>query len=421
MKHTALISALLAAFAIPTVAQATNGYFSHGYGIKAKGMGGTATAMSQDAFGGANNPASMVFAGDRMDLGAALFSPRRSASRTGSSMGGMDPGRDGSVDSDSNYFLVPEFGYNKLLNPDMSLGVTVYGNGGMNTDYSGGQIPANGCGPGAPVSNLLCGQGNLGVDLMQLVIAPTAAIKIAPNHSVGISPLIGYQRFKAEGVQAFGIGSGSSNLGSDDAFGYGVRIGYMGKLTPIVTIGAAYSSKINFSNFDKYKGLFAEEGDFDIPENYNLGIAVTVTPDLTLALDYQRINYSGVASVSNPSTNTFPLGSDNGPGFGWDDVNIWKLGAQYQYDKKWMFRAGYNHGDNPIQARDVTFNILAPGVIQDHVTLGVTYLTSTGGELTFSYMHGFETKVSGPSPTFGGSETIKMHQNAIGIAYGWKM
>ena len=41
-------------------AAATNGYFAHGYGLKAKGMGGVATALAQDSFGGANNPASMA-------------------------------------------------------------------------------------------------------------------------------------------------------------------------------------------------------------------------------------------------------------------------------------------------------------------------------------------------------------------------
>ncbi len=38
-------------------AHATNGYFSHGYGIKAKGMGGASVAMTDNAFAGANNPA----------------------------------------------------------------------------------------------------------------------------------------------------------------------------------------------------------------------------------------------------------------------------------------------------------------------------------------------------------------------------
>ena len=78
--------------------------------------------------------------GDRIDLGVDLFSPRREASRSGS-----DPALgpvDGTAESDSNYFLVPEFGYNKMINPNLSLGVTVYANGGMNTDYPGGQIPA---------------------------------------------------------------------------------------------------------------------------------------------------------------------------------------------------------------------------------------------------------------------------------------
>ena len=122
------------------------------------------------------------------------------------------------------------------------------------------------------------------------------------------------------------------------------------------------------------------------------------------------------------------LGVANGRGFGWSDVNVYKLGVEYAYSKNMTLRGGYNHGDNPIQARDVSFNILAPGVVQDHLTLGLTYKTSTGGELTFAYMHAFSKSVSGASLLTGfgvfgnsGTETIKMHQDSLGIAYGWKM
>jgi long-chain fatty acid transport protein len=404
-------------------AYATNGYFSHGYGMKAKGMAGAATASSDDAFGGANNPASMAFAGNRLDLGVDLFNPNRSASRTG--LGGLDM----SVDSDSEYFLIPEFGMTKQMSSTLALGVTVYGNGGMNTDYAGGQIN---CGAGP--ANMLCGQGDLGVDLIQLIVAPTVAFKLAPNHSIGISPLLGYQAFEANGLQAFaGISSDSTKLtnnGHDDAFGYGVRIGYMGKITPTVTIGAAYASKMSFDEFDDYAGLFAEQGGFDIPENYNLGVAWQATPAFKLALDYQRISYSDVNSIANPSLVPFPLGADSGPGFGWQDIDVWKLGAEYKYSQQLTVRAGWNHGDNPITAADVTFNILAPGVIEDHVTLGFTYTLASGDELTMSYMHGFSNDVSGASilpafpPTNGapaGMETIEMDQNALGIQYSWKM
>jgi len=425
MKFTRVF-AFMALAGLAGSAYATNGYFSHGYGMKAKGMGGAATATSNDAFFGANNPAAAAFAGNRLDLGADLFSPRREASRTG--LGPFD----GSADSDSKYFLIPEFGYNHMYSPDLALGVTVYGNGGMNTNYPGGQIAAGSCGPTA--GNLLCGSGKLGVDLMQLIVAPTAAYKIAPNHSIGISPLIGYQRFKATGLHAFTQGPISSdpanltNRGYDDSFGYGVRIGYMGKITPTVSIGAAFASKMKFDEFSKYKGLFAEQGGFDIPENYNLGVAWQATPVFLVALDYQRINYSGVNSINNPSTNMAQLGADNGPGFGWQDVDVWKLGVEYKYSQQLTLRAGYNHGDNPIEARDVTFNILAPGVVKDHATLGFTYTLASGNELTMSYMHAFKNDVTGTSilPAFmsgtpSGTEKIEMYQNSLGIQYSWKM
>jgi long-chain fatty acid transport protein len=420
MKFTKVF-AFMALAGLAGSAFATNGYFSHGYGMKAKGMGGAATATHDDAFFGANNPAAAAFAGSRLDLGVDVFSPRRSASRTG--LGPFDM----SVESDSNYHLIPEIGYNRMVNNNLALGVSVYGNGGMNSDYAGGQID---CGMGP--ANMLCGSGRLGVDLMQLIVAPTAAFKVAPNHSIGVSPLIGYQRFAAEGLQAFGVMTATGgNLGYDDAFGYGVRVGYMGKITPTVTIGAAYASKMRFEEFDKYKGLFAEQGDFDIPENYNLGVAWQATPVVKLALDYQRINYSGVKSINNPSLVMAPMGADNGPGFGWTDIDVWKLGVEYKHSQQMTLRAGYNHGDNPIGSSDVTFNILAPGVIKDHVTLGFTYTVASGNELTMSYMHGFKNDVNGASilPVMfsggmappAGNEKIEMYQNAIGIQYSWKM
>jgi long-chain fatty acid transport protein len=422
MKFTRVF-AFMALAGLAGSAFATNGYFSHGYGMKAKGMAGASTTNTEDAFFGANNPAAAAFVGNRADLGVDLFSPIREASNSNLFGSGLAV----SVESDSNYFFVPEFGYNYMLNNDVALGVTVYGNGGMNTDYSG--IAAFG---GA---NLLGGNGSLGVDLMQLIIAPTAAFKINANHSLGISPLLGYQRFEAYGLQAFagfqlpGTPSLATNQGYEDSFGYGVRLGYLGKITPTVTIGAAYASKMNFEELDAYAGLFAEQGDFDIPENYNLGVSWQATPQLRLAVDYQRINYSGVNSVSNAVTNLLllgqPLGSDNGPGFGWDDIDVWKLGMEYKYSPKLTLRAGYSHNDNPISGSDmgeVMFNILAPAVIEDHITLGLTYTLTSGDEVTMAYMHGFSNDVSAPRPGFGGgTDTIEMYQNSIGIQYSWKM
>ncbi|MCX7171791.1 MAG: long-chain fatty acid transporter, partial [Proteobacteria bacterium] len=118
MKLKYFVYALVfAGFAAPAIA--TDGYFSHGYGMTAKGMAGISTAMTKDSFGGANNPASMVWVGDRLDVGMDFFSPHRSAERTGS-LAGIN----GFAESGSNMFAIPEFGYNKMLGRDMAVGVT---------------------------------------------------------------------------------------------------------------------------------------------------------------------------------------------------------------------------------------------------------------------------------------------------------
>jgi long-chain fatty acid transport protein len=417
----------LCALLMAGVASATNGYFPHGYGMKSQGMGGTSTALAQDSYGGANNPASMVWAGSRLDVGAAWFSPVRDAERSGAMM----PTLNGKVSSDREHFLVPEMGYNRMLNNDLSVGVSVYGNGGMNTTYPQGNFN---CGGGA--ANLLCGGGTMGVDLIQLVVAPTVAYKLNAQHALGASVLLGYQRFKMQGVQSFdnapgfppftGAPGSVTNRGSDSATGAGLRIGYMGRLNDTFSIGASYSSKVNMGQFDKYKGLFAGGGDFDIPSNYSVGMAYSPNADWTIALDYGRINYSDVAAVGNQSLPVAPLGASNGPGFGWKDINIVKLGAAWRINPNLTLRAGYNKGDNPVTASNVTFNILAPGVITSHYTAGFTYALGKDSEVTAALMVAPRVTVSGPSLFNGfmggaaGNETIGMRQTSLGVAYSIK-
>lgn len=417
-------------------AHATDGYFSHGYGVKASGMGGAATATASDAMGGANNPASMAFVGDRLDAGVTLFGPRRGAQRDGSagSFGPQDPGRNFDQASVRNSFVIPEFGYNRVITPKLAAGVTVYGNGGLNTVYPGNAINSlvsgfcDGNGNGRPDAgdagyfNALCGKGKLGVNLLQVIVAPTLAYKLNDRLAVGVAPLLGYQRFDASGLQAFeGISQAPravTNRGTEASTGFGVRFGVMARVSDQLSLGAAYASKMSMSRFRNYAGLFAGNGSFDIPANYSVGAAWQPDARFNLAMDVQRIEYGDVAAVGNSSSNRAPLGSAGGPGFGWRNITVYKLGGEYHFDHGLTLRVGFNHSENPIRGRDVTFNILAPGVVQNHVTLGATYALNVHSEVSLAYMHAFGHQVTGASPLFGGQETIHMSQNSLGIAYG---
>jgi long-chain fatty acid transport protein len=91
---------------------------------------------------------------------------------------------------------------------------------------------------------------------------------------------------------------------------------------------------------------------------------------------------------------------------------------------QWTLRAGYNHGRNPIQSADVTFNILAPGVMTSHYTAGFTYALAKDSELTGAFMYAPRQSVTGSSllnglfgPGVAGNETIRMRQMSLGL--GW--
>ena len=412
MRKTLLASAVAAAL-LPAAAFATTGYFSHGYGIKAKSMGGVGIALPQDSLAAATNPAGMALIGNRMDLGLDWFRPDRGAEIVGNPM--LSGTYDGNGASD---FLIPEFGFNRMLDPNLALGISVYGNGGMNTEYTTSPFAAIG------------GSSPAGVDLSQLFIAPTIAWKTG-GHAFGASLNLAYQRFQARGLQPFSMFSSDpanmTDRGYDTSTGWGVRVGWTGQVTPSVTLGATYQTKTQMGKFDKYKGLFAEQGGFDIPENYGVGVAWKAGSGLTLAADVQQINYGDVASVGNPVDCLFTgcqLGADNGAGFGWQNTTVYKIGASYEWSRNLTLRGGYVTLKQPIPASQTLFNIVAPGVVENHVTLGATWQVSNQSELTVGYMHAFENKVNGAGsipPSMGGGEAnLRMSQDSLGIAWGWK-
>lgn len=408
--------AVTAALTIPMTAMATNGYFSHGYGIKSKGMGGAGIAYGQDGLAAATNPANVVLTGNRVDFGVDLFIPDRKTDIVGN--GGI-----GTVSYDPNaddMFLIPEFGYHAMINDKMAWGIAVFGNGGMNTSYE------------KPIG--LMGTTNAGVNLEQLFISPSFSMKIDDKNAFGVALNMIYQTFEAKGLENFDNASYSNspgnvtNNGKDTSTGFSVRLGWTGEISDSVSLGVTYQSKASMSEFDKYRGLFAENGGFDIPSTYGLGIKFKATPKMNVAFDVTKINYSEVNSISNPlsglTVDGNKLGTANSAGFGWEDMTVLKLGIDYQFSDNLVLRAGLNHGSAPIPAGETFFNMIAPATVEDHITLGATWTLKNKSELSVMYMHAMENTVSGSSSipaTFGAGEAnIGMSQNSFGVAYGWK-
>lgn len=410
------IAILATALTLTPAAEATNGYFTHGYGTQSKALAGAGVAVPLDVLAAGNNPATLAFVGKRYDIGFSVFSPSRSYTVEGNPSGfpgtfGLAPGK---VESDSTSFLIPQFGANWRLNETNTLGIVAYGHGGMNTDYP---------------TNTFRATSPTGVNLEQLFIGVPWAFKFNERHAFSIMPVFVYQTFEAQGVGSFAPFSSAptklSNNGSSTSTGYGAKIGYMGQWWDKFSFGASYQTEMSMGEFDDYAGLFAERGGFNIPSTWTAGFAIRPTEKMTLMMDLQRINYSDIKSIANPLRPNIEealLGDDEGAGFGWKDMDVVKIGFQYDTLNKWIWRAGVSIGAEPIPASEVLFNILAPGVMEEHITFGFTRKIGQSMGFDVAFMYAPELEIEGPnSLEFPGAQqiTLAMDQWELSLNYSW--
>lgn len=459
IKNRLLLSAIALSLAVPYAASANNGYFLIGFGAKSRGMGGVGIAYGQDGLAAGANPATMLQVDTgRFDIGGELFFPDRAVIHQGVTIG------DFKEESDGHIFLLPSMGGISKLSKDFAWGVAVVG-AGLGTSYN--QTPRDPC-PSTYFFNVSCGATNnhVGVSLMQMQILPSAAFRINEHNSIGFSVAMATQVFRAYGLSSFvDLGYTSSNTaltdnGPDWSYGLGWRLGWLGQyLDNKLSLGIDYNARVNMSKFNRYSGLFAQGGDFDIPENFGVGLAYKVASNTDVAFDVTRIKYSDVASVGNPGPNAFDsadfnplcpgpdsghpecqLGGELGLGFGWRDQTVYKLGVNHKLNEHHTIRAGWNHAKAPVPPDQVLFNMLAPGVVEDTLTLGYTYVTDkdwltsyfggSQGEITMTYNHGFKNTVKGQTmfyPGGGGAPrdgstnaAISLVIDTLGISYGIK-
>jgi long-chain fatty acid transport protein len=477
-------------------------------------MAGVAAALPQDTLVTATNPAGMAFLGRRLDIGVSFFNPSDRGYEANSDFATqpvpanfgngvigevqfpagpfVEPGR---YDSDSDWFLIPSIGYNHPLNERSSIGISIYGNGGMNTDYStavwanfapapnqrvavrssGEQVllfeqnppgvvdlssgqpvpitnpmvtsvpfPPDNQFPGGEVAPVVNGNPNgfltatdrTGINLEQLFIEVPYTYKLADNQAIGIAAVFAVQSFEARGLQPFQAASVDptkvTNNDKDWSYGGGLHFGWYGEVNDQLSLGLSYRTKMWMTKFDEYSGLFANSGAFDIPATFNFGAAYKVRPNVTVAFDYQHIFYNEIDAISNsndldlsPCFGTEPkpsycLGGKAGLGFGWDSMDVLKLGVRWDQSDKWKFFGGVSYNSDFLKSdRQALFNVLAPATVRWHLTLGATYVATPKDEFNLSFAYMPKETVDGTSPAITGAQTGSLYMEQKDIEISW--
>ncbi|MEN8218070.1 MAG: outer membrane protein transport protein [Pseudomonadota bacterium] len=366
MKISGLV---LIGMIISSAVWARNDFIPHGFGMKAKGMGGASIAYQEETHGASWNPAGLAFIKDRFDFanaGIDWFKPTPENNQIK-----LDDNA-----SKKQHLIMPELGINMTLRDELNFGLLVYGNAGMNTSRN--TKPD-------------------GIDLSQLFFAPTLTKRFG-KHALGISLNMAYQRFFANNPAV-------TKQEYDYSMGLGGSIGWQGQFNNQMTLGAFYRLRTKMDEFEAYKDLLAENGEIDVPSAIGIGIAYHTTSKTVIAFDVLKVKYAEVKAFTKPllhqdtscdSNNRLMTGRTC-----WNNQTIYKLGISYKYNNRLSLRTGLN------------YNQLTP---EKQVTLGGTWHFNKRSEMSVFYMPVFDNLL-GRDNSGGGEQS--MYHNSFGVSYGW--
>lgn len=406
-------------------------------GVRVTGMAAATTAYPQDSFVAAYNPAGISFIDNRVDLGAAWLQAGQHATITGNVIPGVDGFYPGDRTKDT---YIGEFGMRRNLGCNLSFGLVLYNRNFVKTTYN------------TPFP--LFGTSNLGLEYVNETLAPTLSWKFWNHHSIGVSLNLQFQRVKNNGLEnldqaaTFGGTTAAPGFTTDNNYnwssGVGATIGYFGRFfCDKVGVGVAYTPRTHMQHFRRYRGFFADSGQFDLPQRWIAGISYKWIPCSTVAFDVEWVDWAQISALSNPlnvvagfADPTARLGGTNGTGFGFKSQTFYRIGLDYRI-QQFIVRAGYRYANTPIVPSQTAANLLLLDTVEQFITCGATWELDCNNDISIMYAHGLRHDVDGsdsippglpPSPThvtppfgFGGGEAnLSQTQRVLGIAFGHK-
>ncbi|NHM02890.1 OmpP1/FadL family transporter [Flavobacterium difficile] len=408
-----------------TLASAT--MFAGGYRVSIQGqkqlaMGHTGVAVVNSAEVAFFNPAGMSFLDKKFNLsvgGNALFAKTRFQSSQFNQTAATD-----NVGTPFSLYATYK------INDWVSAGLAVYTPYGSsvewNQDWAGAHLVNN-------------------IDLQAIFIQPTISFKIEDKFSIGGGPIfvqgsVNFNRNLTPNPVLSNNGSGTDvTLDASGISATGYNIGMMFKLTNQVMLGLDYRSEIimeargGSANFADVPAIASASftnttfsADLPLPAEITAGISYRPTDKWLFAFDYNYTKWDVYKSLDVDFDNTLPT-SVNPRNY--KNASTYRLGAQYQANDKFTFRAGWYFDESPVQ--DGYFAPETPRNDSNGYTGGLTYQVNSklGIDLSFLYLHFDQVDNSydyfdDPTTTtglssFGGTYKSSVFSPGIGITYGF--
>ncbi len=269
------------------------------------------------------------------------------------------------------------------------------------------------------------------IDLKTFFIQPTASVKLTDKIGIGAGFIYATGDFslrKGIPIQDSTGKYGEGNL-QGKASGYGFNAGVYFKLSNKFTLGIDYRSQVNVkvnggsadfevpasvSNFFPSTSFSTQ---LHLPSTISLGIGYAATTKLKLAVDVNYVGWKSYDSlVIDFADNTDKL-EDIHSARMYENVFIFRVGAQYQVTGKWVLRLGAYYDQTPV--KDGYLTPETPDANKLGITVGASYRLTKRFHLDASmlYIEGMKRTDTNLETQFGGTYKTKAVVPGISIEY----
>lgn len=419
---------LLAAGALAASAvHATNGMYLTAYGTEAMGRGGANLAISDRSLAIAFNPAGIAqLQGNHVAANLALMAPSLE----------FENMVNAPVDAENRYFPLPSVAYVRGgKESKWTWGIGLIAQGGMGATFEG-------------LNTFFGTRDETYTQVRFMTVSPTVAYSVNDDLALGATWNLGYAdasfRFfpgtsffnpQDPAMSFFGV-----KMEGAAGFQQNLRLGLWWRPTPRLSVGAIYQTEtdasfeggdmqVNFTNHPMLRQKVqydAEMDGFTFAAQAGVGIAVRATDRLTVAFDVKR-NFWDDAIDTILVTGTDPSVSGAPPitlpfVFDWKDQWVYALGFDYRASERVTLRAGYNFGESPVP--DETLTPLFPATVEQHLSVGASWLGAHGRTYEIALEHAFEASQTNDNPNpmvnpFGPGARVDHSQWTLSFGVSW--
>lgn len=403
MNRAVAVAATVFAFLSSGSALASNGLNMIGYGVESVTMGGADVAVARDTSALNTNPAGLTqLSGGLLESNSAMALALDVRHRD--RLGNDEPVANSPV-------VWGEFGYaQRLRRLPVSLGAGLFAQGGGGNAFRRMLTP-------------YAGQDEFSSLFRIVKLDVGGALKVNPAVSVGASvgvlyadlnqkvfPDTSFSNASAPGASFYGY-----ELHGPRAVKFGYKLGVMIKPEDWLTIGLAYTSKVDLAmSGGRYVSNLTAAGlgrvtyrdvhvtGFNLPQEVGLGAAARVGPDLLVSMEVKWINWSAALKTTtlraaDPDNPSAPAVQTLTSPMDWRDQVVVATGIAYQWTDRIILRAGYNYGQNPIPEH--ALNPLLAAISRQSVTAGAGYRLTERWRVDGGVEYALRTVVRYTNPT----------------------